>query len=255
MRPASSGGRRLERETGIEPATNSLEGCDSTTELLPPSRLAVPLRRRFGEASPRRPSFHVNRPASLSGPPALAVRPANSGGRRLERETGIEPATNSLEGCDSTTELLPPSRSVCPSLRRARPPSRFPPSVVDARHVRPRANPRRLFYAVARSWRLACQPNPAADRFSSRSGGRRLVARGGFEPPKPLGRQIYSLLRLTAPQPRRCFDRHTTANSCQMLAETTPGGAHRRRTIVPPPRPACTLSRPVQCHAGDIINQ
>src|SRR4029450_12318081 len=32
---------------------------------------------------------------------------------------------------------------------------------------------------------------------------RRMVARGGFEPPKPLGRQIYSLLRLTAPQPRR----------------------------------------------------
>ena len=27
----------------------------------------------------------------------------------MERETGIEPATNSLEGCDSTTELLPPA--------------------------------------------------------------------------------------------------------------------------------------------------
>ena len=27
---------------------------------------------------------------------------------QLERETGIEPATNSLEGCDSTIELLPP---------------------------------------------------------------------------------------------------------------------------------------------------
>ena len=27
----------------------------------------------------------------------------------LERETGIGPATNSLEGCDSTTELLPRS--------------------------------------------------------------------------------------------------------------------------------------------------
>jgi hypothetical protein len=26
----------------------------------------------------------------------------------MERETGIEPATNSLEGCDSTIELLPP---------------------------------------------------------------------------------------------------------------------------------------------------
>ncbi len=29
------------------------------------------------------------------------------------------------------------------------------------------------------------------------------MARGGFEPPKPLGRQIYSLLRLTASLPRR----------------------------------------------------
>ena len=27
--------------------------------------------------------------------------------RVLERETGFEPATNSLEGCDSTPELLP----------------------------------------------------------------------------------------------------------------------------------------------------
>jgi hypothetical protein len=43
----------------------------------------------------------------------------------------------------------------------------------------------------------------AALACSSGSGERRLVARGGFEPPKPLGRQIYSLLRLTAPQPRR----------------------------------------------------
>jgi hypothetical protein len=28
----------------------------------------------------------------------------------LERETGLEPATNSLEGYDSTTELLPLSK-------------------------------------------------------------------------------------------------------------------------------------------------
>ena len=39
----------MERETGIEPATNSLEGCDSTTELLPPPRLARFASRRFGE--------------------------------------------------------------------------------------------------------------------------------------------------------------------------------------------------------------
>ena len=41
----------MERETGIEPATNSLEGCDSTTELLPPAfvdRLAY--ARNFGAA-------------------------------------------------------------------------------------------------------------------------------------------------------------------------------------------------------------
>src|SRR5438552_14361710 len=30
----------------------------------------------------------------------------------MERETGIEPATNSLEGCDSTTELLPRKSAV-----------------------------------------------------------------------------------------------------------------------------------------------
>ena len=28
-------------------------------------------------------------------------------GKQMERETGIEPATNGLEGRDSTTELLP----------------------------------------------------------------------------------------------------------------------------------------------------
>ena len=33
----------------------------------------------------------------------------------MERETGIEPATNSLEGCDSTTELLPPRLASCES--------------------------------------------------------------------------------------------------------------------------------------------
>ena len=35
-------------------------------------------------------------------------RTRRKSGAELERETGIEPATNSLEGCDSTIELLPP---------------------------------------------------------------------------------------------------------------------------------------------------
>jgi hypothetical protein len=53
--------------------------------------------------------------ASVACHPKLA---RGSRERRMERETGIEPATNSLEGCDSTTELLPPTRSLT-SLFRA----------------------------------------------------------------------------------------------------------------------------------------
>ena len=122
-----------------------------------------------------------------------------------------------MEGCDSTTELLPPSRPVCPSLRRAGP--RLPTT------VRPKRSscgvPLPSAPAQLNGWGgWPASRSPSTECASSRGDGRRLVARGGFEPPKPLGRQIYSLLRLTAPQPRRCFDRHTTANSCQMLAET-----------------------------------
>ena len=100
-------------------------------------------------------------------------------GSGLERETGIEPATNSLEGCDSTTELLPPTRLTC-SLSSALP--RVKPAGVS----------------------LAGSPVlglPAAAR--SPPGERRMVAREGLEPSKPLGRQIYSLLRLTASLPRQ----------------------------------------------------
>ena len=56
----------LERETGIEPATNSLEGCDSTTELLPPLCLQlVPIRlyRNGGEGRTR--TFEAARATDL----------------------------------------------------------------------------------------------------------------------------------------------------------------------------------------------
>ena len=51
----------------------------------------------------------LHRPASSPSPgaPTEAHARLSPRERRLERETGIEPATNSLEGCDSTTELLP----------------------------------------------------------------------------------------------------------------------------------------------------
>ena len=51
----------MERETRIELATNSLEGCDSTTELLPP-----------------------------------CVHPYNLYNQTLELMTGIEPVTSPL---------------------------------------------------------------------------------------------------------------------------------------------------------------
>ena len=57
---AATAWRSLERETGIEPATNSLEGCDSTTELLPPS-LTARYARNFGEASPLSSRTHLVR--------------------------------------------------------------------------------------------------------------------------------------------------------------------------------------------------
>jgi hypothetical protein len=57
----------MERETGIEPATNSLEGCDSTTELLPPS--FTHFAPNFGEASPR--SVHSLRPELRRGKPRV----------------------------------------------------------------------------------------------------------------------------------------------------------------------------------------
>ena len=36
--------------------------------------------------------------------------------KKMERETRIELATNSLEGCDSTIELLPQSKTILASL-------------------------------------------------------------------------------------------------------------------------------------------
>src|SRR4030095_4986584 len=73
VRGAPNPRQKLERETGIEPATNSLEGCDSTTELLPQSHLEIwksgnrvillgaGYRRRIQSArgSARRPDFQI----------------------------------------------------------------------------------------------------------------------------------------------------------------------------------------------------
>ena len=64
-----------------------------------------------------------------------------------------------------------------------------------------------------------------ASRSSLDVGERRLVAREGLEPSKPLGRQIYSLLRLTASLPRqlavfvetRCFGLYSNGPDVRAL--------------------------------------
>ena len=93
-------GQKLERETGIEPATNSLEGCDSTTELLPPSSTArgcapnprpvlagTPLPRA-GLAEPRRARLGTTAPM-LVVPRAACVVP-RAAGRHENTKNGGE---------------------------------------------------------------------------------------------------------------------------------------------------------------------
>src|SRR5262245_815511 len=86
---------------------------------------------------------------------ARSRSPASLSGRRLERETGIEPATNSLEGCDSTTELLPPTRRPLrlAALRRVNPPRvshRSTPLLVLGHSLEIRARKRTPFQLASR---------------------------------------------------------------------------------------------------------
>jgi hypothetical protein len=112
--------------------------------------------------------------------------------RGMERETGIEPATNSLEGCDSTTELLPPTPRTQFALRASAGTSATLIPLCRCGILPP------VLLSSADVPLMACQPKLA--RVFVRG---RVVAREGLEPSKPLGRQIYSLLRLTASLPRQ----------------------------------------------------
>ncbi len=114
------------RQVGLSPTLSSL-----TLRLRPTSRPAS-IQHHRGYTFAARP-VRLSYPKPLDSAPntggSRATRPRRKGERRLERETGIEPATNSLEGCDSTTELLPPTRPpASPSgARRASPPCLAPP--------------------------------------------------------------------------------------------------------------------------------
>jgi hypothetical protein len=137
--------------------------------------------------------------ARLSAPsPDLARREARLRRIARPRATG-EPAFNPI----TRPAFRRPSPDLAQSLQHAltAEPARAILVLGD-----PRSNP-----SLAGGQR-ACQPKLATDSASPfglwRSAfacvsERRLVAREGLEPSKPLGRQIYSLLRLTAPQPRQ----------------------------------------------------
>ena len=105
---ARASGRRLERETGIEPATNSLEGCDSTTNY---SRLRAHTRTlvRASARQARRssPVLSASYPAPLLAPPqphhlglpsrslfaARSLRARRGRGEGWVAEEGLEPSS------------------------------------------------------------------------------------------------------------------------------------------------------------------
>jgi hypothetical protein len=95
----------MEREAGIEPATNSLEGCDSTTELLPlktsaakAANLTAYVGTAEADALPKTPvpsqknaqDFDCGLPTSTS----LGLTPANR--LNMEPMTRIELVTSPL---------------------------------------------------------------------------------------------------------------------------------------------------------------
>jgi hypothetical protein len=127
--------------------------------------------------------------------------------RRMERETGIEPATNSLEGCDSTTELLPPPR------RSLRPPAVTAGKLdhaLAARYLALRRasppfflQPTRRFQPAALTPVTLLRASSARPTFMCAPAQRKVGGEGRVRTSVARRRQIYSLLRLTTPPPPR----------------------------------------------------
>jgi hypothetical protein len=140
--------------------------------------------------------------------------------RRLERETGIEPATNSLEGCDSTTELLPPSCLAPFPLGT----SAGKPACADRPPVNFAAHPRRYFR------RLACQPwLSSAPRpltwLAIRSSPSNLRAKDGGQ-----GRIRTSVAAWAADLQSAAIDRSATCPRCVWPAASRVLAARHSRT-------------------------
>ena len=108
--------RRLERETGIEPATNSLEGCDSTTELLPPPRLAASPARRFGVAGTRpAPQRSPNDVSSSASRTHQAGLPSSKLASLPSRRSLAEPVSEGWWGGEGSNLRSPKAAGLQPA--------------------------------------------------------------------------------------------------------------------------------------------
>jgi hypothetical protein len=130
----------------------------------------------------------------------------------MERETGFEPATNSLEGCDSTPELLPPgvhttsverAQRTTTTLSRAK--RRNPPRDERSEESRnPPCHPRWIRARALRTKSGGRQPEPSAPPATSeaRSQGTLPATPDGFVP-ELSGRSPEGDSQNHPPHPRR----------------------------------------------------
>ena len=173
----------------------------------------------MADKSARRPQTFPHSKSFWSG--RLRAFGDGSRERRLERETGIEPATNSLEGCDSTTELLPPTRSPASPLRAPAgwPATDNPPSCLTAA----------IADAVVACWPPSSSGRPNRGLPTGARGreapGSKAGGEGRIRTSEGRSRQIYSLLRLTASLPRRTSNAGLRGRQRSHVSAPIPGSA------------------------------
>jgi hypothetical protein len=182
---AASAWGRMERETGIEPATNSLEGCDSTTELLPPSCSPLTLARTSARQSPpsysraarTRPAFQARSPRSRFAQFPAAAQPdwlAEPKPAARAIQAPISRAKAGGEGRIRTSEAARATDLQSAAFDR----SATSPAVVECRRadtcLRPRISGRSVFLRGRRLFLGAYLQNPEPLR---------LELAEGFEPP------------------------------------------------------------------------
>ena len=159
----------------------------------------------------------------------------------MERETGIEPATNSLEGCDSTTELLPPSRTHCARATAGKPAPAQPLYLYLSRHRRHasgrKPTPAPRYWPASRS--SLSRPASLTQQRRAKAGGE--------------GRIRTSEAARATDLQSAAFDRFATSPSRTDAAPVTTALSAANPTRPPLP-PACgTLNTVVDCPRPDNL--